>query len=326
MLKSHKPHDNQTQKDAEFLFFKDCTGHVGYLQYGSPKFTNDHVMGAILWTDVRNHPDYYWAQEDDHILLQVIDKISEKNISACTLIDLGPGDIGALKTKTLPLINAMSVENYVAVDMSALYAKESAKYVSYTGKVKTRYIVSNFLNDGLPPQDNSVFIFMGGGTISNLAIDIQDPNVAVHLVEQFKKLRDIISDSGHLLLGFDGNQDHKSLDASYQNKPHGRLIEDILWRIKRDTDIILDPSCYAYHGEWMPQQHRYAHCVIATKENVISLEGKTRIVQTGEVFHLDNSYKFPAELMQQCAEQAGWKMKELWTNTGRAHYILLQAI
>lgn len=313
------------QEHAEALFFGEKTGHVGYLQYGSPLFQGDDVRGADLWTQCRLHEDYYLAREDDALLEKVIKDISGLDINVDSVVDLGPGDRNALLAKTAPLIDKLDSKKYIAIDMATSYARDAAEFVSQHCGIKGQANVSNFLEECLNIKEEKALLFMGGSTISNIPVDIDVKDATLHLSAQLAKFRSCVDDQSYMLIGFDSNQDQSSLDASYQTDVHARLIEDIMWRMARDTDAEFNPECFQYQGKWMPKEHRYAHNVFVKKACVIRSGENETFLDRGQVLHLDNSYKFPAEMLAKAALNADWEVVQAWTSTGRAQYTLLKA-
>lgn len=323
-----KPHQfrSKTLQDAKDLFLNRRTGHLGYLQYGSPEFTDDPVHGATLWSKLRFIPEYYLARDDDTLLADVITDLVKSNVQVSSVIDLGPGDVHALESKTLPLVKALKASQYIAVDMCKLYATESAYFMAASAAITSQSYMGNFLEDALEFNEVNTLMFMGGSTISNIPVDIHTKDATLYLSAQLAKLRTSVDASSYLLIGFDANQDQESLNAAYQNKTHGRLVEDILWRLARDTRLDIQATDFRYHGEWMPDEHRYAHCVKVENDCAFSIQGKTVSLEQGQILHMDNSYKFPVELLTKAAENANWHVQNIWTRTQKAHYILLQAV
>jgi uncharacterized SAM-dependent methyltransferase len=312
--------------DAIKLFSGERTGHVGHLIYGDSDTLDDHVLGADLWAQARHQDEYYPADEENLLIKKVIARLGSFNTHIRTFIDLGPGNTAALLAKTLPLIQNLHAKNYIAIDLSENYAHNAKNYVGLNGAVKAEAVIANFFTHNLPFKKKNAFLFMGGSTITNIPVDIRTKDPIFHLSMQLSKFRKSVDNNSYLLLGFDANQNAESLYASYGSPVMARLFEDTMWRIARDTPIEFDPSSYAYHGIWKADEHRFAHCVKATRNNIICLPGRMINVPKGHLFHLQNSYKFPVEFLAKAASNAGWKQKMVWTETDRCHYMLLEAV
>ena len=318
--------DEDITRDATLLFKRERSGHVGYLCYGSPVDALDNVRGAEAWAQACKEEGYYLKREDDHLLQSVIQRLPTYNIKARTFIDLGPGDENALRTKTLPLLRCINAQRYIAVDMTQEYADAAASHVSKALETKAETVVANFMEQELPFHKNRAFLFFGGSTIGNISVDIRIKDPTLALSAQLAKFRDSIDQNGYLLVGFDANQEKNSLQGAFSARGIDRMVEDIIWRIARDTDIELDASAFKYHGEWIAAEHRIAHCVKATRNCIIRLRHGTVNVAKGQIFHLMSSYKFPVDMMKKAALNAGWKTKMIWSETDRCHYALFEAI
>src|SRR5690606_12175062 len=288
-------------------------------------FNNDLVIGSILWSKFRFTEDYYITREDNQILLQqVIPSIKDLGLACNAFIDLGPGDKDALKKKTIPLIKNVDARNYYSVDLCSQYAKDAAQTVSDLYQIHTHAAVFNFLEDQLHIDSENSLLFMGGSTISNIPLDIHTKDATLFLSSTLAKLTSSTARKRYLLIGFDANQDKESLSKSYNNAIHARMVEDVIWRIRRDTQFDINPHDFEYFGEWLPKENRYAHFLKVKRDCTITGPYSTIRLLKGQRLHVDNSFKFPLKTIEQAAWNAGWHTKQIWTLTGRVHYILLE--
>ncbi len=99
------------------------------------------------------------------------------------------------------------------------------------------------------------------------------------------------------------------------NEQGKNFVEDIPRRVVRDTPYDFDPNCFQYQGKWIKDQHRYAHFLVAKNDFEITntTTKKSYFIQNGESFHVINSFKFPVPMMEQAAQNAGWKSSKTWT-------------
>ncbi len=317
------------RQDACDLFSGNKTGHVGYMRYGAPLYEGDKVLGAQFWYNSQQSEDYYLIREEKNLLKRILhDSIFEQDLEFERFVDYGPGDIYAVAAKAIPLMNKIQAKEYVALDMCENYAKDAAICIATSCKKHASYNVVNFFTKDVSIGVSKSFLFMAGSTIANIPIDIRVKDSFLHLSAFFGRARKSVTAGSWFLIGYDANNDEESLLRSYNNPPDvARFYENALWMIERDTDYQFDPAAFAYKGCWIAEEHRFAHYLVAQTDcQIVSSNGESYHFYKDAALHIDNSYKFPPEMVQRAAANAGWKTKKLWTETGRVHYILLEAI
>lgn len=310
--------------DAEEFFDGQETASVGYAIYGEAVNKSDHVNGATAWHSVQNADQYYMSLEEKLVLSQVIKDVKNSALYTRNFVDLGTGDYQAINTKTLPLIQSLQANRYIAYDVNQHYLDKAKKIISKQG-IFVRTNEFDFFNSDLPKQEKHSILSLIGGTIGNLSLG---GNTFLGLSLLLTRFRRSVSFGSYFLISFDSNQNKYELNHSYQEcAPIRRLFEDVLWRIQRDTSFDFNPQLFEYKGIWHPHEHRYAHYVEAKEDcTVVSGSGRSWLIRQGQRLHVQNSYKFPVSVMERAAENAGWKTKKIWTETGRVHYILLEAV
>jgi L-histidine N-alpha-methyltransferase len=327
-IQQSKKHLDHIAQDAHDLFSGLKTGHVGYMRYGSPEFEGDQVLGAQFWYNSQNLDDYYLSREDQNLLHQILASGDLESLNVTTVVDFGPGDIYAVANKAIPLTNTLKAQQYIAVDMCENYARDAALCVATSSKIDTSYRMRNFFTKEVDLLVDDALFFMAGSTISNIPIDIRVKDFNLHLTAFMSRMRRVVKNRGYFLIGYDANNDEDSLCRSYCNGPPvSRFYENALWMIERDSDYAFDPSAFAYQGRWIAEEYRFAHYLVAQRDVVVtSPHSETYYFHEGAALHIDNSYKFPVAVMERAAANAGWKTKKIWTETGRVHYILLEAV
>lgn len=316
--------DLQITADVETLFNGTKSGHLSYLHYGDSVYEGDNIQGAQQWINLQKYPDYYLCREELELVAVISKAFSTMAISP-NIVDLGTGDGENVINKTIPLIKDIPAETYCAVDFSETYAQSSAKIVREALGIKTETRSFNFMDPQPNHRFSNALLLMLGSTITNIATGPNAQSTLMQLTRECLNLRRLIKDSGQILLGFDTNQNKAELDKAYMNAPHARMSEDVLWRIIRDTDFELDPTWFEYRGQWIPQEHRYAQLLVARQDCVVTSPRGVYRFKKGQTLNIDNSYKFPVDMLIKAATNAGWQPIQSWTNTGRVVYMLLHA-
>jgi uncharacterized SAM-dependent methyltransferase len=309
-------------EDIVALFSGVRTGHLGYMLYGPLHYPDTDFIEVDYWASNQASTDFYIPDEEATLIESIAGNLSVK---AESLVDLGPGEEKALQQKASPLVSALNVEKYVAVDATLDYVDAAMNYISATNGIITEGYVVNFFDKKLPFTRSNTLLFMAGSTITNIPVDITTTNATLELSRYLRYFRGAVDDSSHFLIGYDANQNISSLDRSYNNPVFAHVIENLMWRIRVEHGFDFNPALFKYEGEWIADEHRFAHYLVA-KENVhVSGHGQRFRFLKGHRFHVQNSYKFPPEMMSKAAENAGWKTKKIWTETGRVHYMLFEA-
>jgi uncharacterized SAM-dependent methyltransferase len=316
--------DQQISDDAEALFSGEKSGHLSYIHYGGPEFEGDTVQGAQQWINLQKYPDYYLSHEELALVPTVSKAFSDLNLSH-HIVDLGTGDGQNVLNKTIPLIKDIPAESYCAVDFSEYYAENSAKLVHEILGIKSQSRSFNFLHPSAEHTFKDALLLMTGSTLTNIPMDKEARSGHMALTKQFLNLRRLITKTGQLFIGVDTNQNKEELDRAYRNEHHALMSEDVLLRILRDTDIQIDTNAFEYHGQWIAEEHRYAQLLVAKYDTIVQSPNRIFHVKCGQEFNIDNSFKFPLELLAKAASNAGWNIINTWTQTGRVHYILLEA-
>ncbi len=309
--------------DIDDLFSGERTGHVGYLFYGPMAFPKSDFSEVDYWASNYSTNDYYIPAEEISLISKVIEELS---LNVECVIDLGPGEEHALQKKSLPILKAVGAEKYVAVDTTLEYVDNAMRYMNIEAAAISEGHIFNFFDKPLPLSRKNALVFMTGGTVSNLPLDKSIKDVHLYLSSCLKNFRNAVKGKSYFLTGFDANQDIESLTRSYSNRTLCNFFENLMWRFHIQYGYALDPKNFRYKGVWVEQERRFMHCLEVQSDCVVKRAGRSFSLKKGQMLHVENSYKFPPEMMAKAAENAGWKTKKIWTETGRVHYMLFEAV
>ena len=305
--------------DVRNLFTGKKSGHLGYLLYGPTHIPYTDFLDIDYWSVNQSNKNFYISDEEIELLKTVT---SDLKLTASTMIDLGPGEDVAILQKSLPVLKKIQASSYIAVDLVNSYVD---KAITFSNLPSKKY-QTNFFDSVLPFKTSNALLFMAGSTITNIPVDASVSDATLELSYYLRNFRFAVDDRSHFLIGYDANQDTNLLNQSYNNKVFANVIENLVWRIRQETGFDMDPSAFSYKGTWIPEEHRFAHHLIVTKDTCVAGVGELWRFRAGQRLHVQNSYKFPVSVMDRAAENAGWKTKKIWTETGRVHYILLEAV
>lgn len=297
-------------RDVLDWFSKKRDGHMGKWQYFDPAYEDDPARGALLWEE--------WAQTDFYMLKnqkQLIQKHAQDiaNITGPIdlVLDLGPGELSAVESNTLPFMKAYAeCLHYVPVDICDSYADGAARFIhSHTGK-NCQPLNADFTRKLEVPKTSNLIALCFGSIIGNYE-GVQGVRYSVaHLVEELKLIKQNIPQGSYLLIGLDGNQDSQSLYNSYDHSIHGAYEINVLYKIKRDllsAQSGFQPDKWRYAMCWYPKSYQFCHIAECKEDQTFQYMGQHFTFEKGEQLVVDNSFKFPVGIFQQAAIKAGYK-------------------
>ena len=294
----------QFEKDVVDFFQGTIHGNLGPYIYGAPQSEADPVRGGILYNEMLEHEKEYYLYNYEAALFQSkgteIASYLGKNT---TFIELGPGSEKSLRLKTLRLLRACSeLKGYIGVDISQTFLDKSLAVIrAALPHIRIEGTQQDFTKlESIPDCENPV-IFFKGSTIGNFTKEAVPPFIA-----QMKRL---MNKKHLLLLVQDCNQDEISLMKAYDTKGMALLMENIMYRIKRDLNIAaMDAAAFRYQPEWNALTHHLKHVLTATCSQQFKIKGQEISIQEGQKFHTLSSYKYPATLFQEMVRAGGYEL------------------
>jgi L-histidine Nalpha-methyltransferase len=245
--------------------------------------------GSRLYEQITRLPDYYLPRREAEILQARAREIARLT-GARTLVELGPGNAA----NTRFLLDALDVDDFVAVDVSAEMLHETAREIAAEyPKLAVAAIAGDFERvAGSLPGPTPRLIALLGSTIGNL------------YPEQRAALLASLSGES-LVLGVDLVKDPARLEAAY-NDAGGvteAFVRNALTAVNRELDATFDQRLFAYEARWDDEHEwvdiglraRRAHDVsVARLELEVSLdEGEWLRVEISSKFR---RVRFSAEL------------------------------
>ncbi len=273
-------------------------------------------LGSGLFEAITKLPEYYVTRTERSILGRHAGEMIAAAAGDRELIvtELGAGTA----TKTGLLLKA-AVERqggvvYQAIDVSeTALAEAKARLESELPGVRVDTIVADY-TDGMEEIDAIGFarrlVLYIGSSIGNFA-----PGEALELL---RRVRAQLSPGDGLLLGVDMVKDRRLLLAAY-NDAAGVTAEfnkNVLTRINRELSANFDLHAFSHKAIWNPSQSRVEMHLESLAAQRVSISGLGIGVgfARGETIHTENSYKFTPERVAALLAQAGFAVRERWTD------------
>ncbi len=316
-LASLCPSNNEQlfRNHIEALFDGDKCGNLSTFFYSSPNTPGDMVNGYGLFRDLCGHPDYYLRREEVSLIAAASSEIAAAIGSGATVIELGPGAKETVRSKTLPILRKLSKpQNYIAIDYNPKSAQEAAELIFESLPfMKTESISADFTtieNFGGGYQNPVFMIF--GNTLGNIegSPNIFNPNIISYL----RKLRRAIGRNGKLLIAYDCNEDKSMIDRAYNNPIAQEWIHNIVYRMRRDGGIDINPGSFDAYAEFSPSSYCMEIGLRAIRDDLVHMGTKSWLVPHGKKFHAYNSYKFTPAVLKPLLDKAGFQSQRIFVN------------
>ncbi len=305
---------NLSELAVSFFEGKKSLELMPYIYSDDPKGKYP-VKGSENWVNLIDYESYYlYRQEIDLIekyaqnIVKIIDKFTTGKPN---IVDYGPGN--GLK-KMLPILNEFSktskdINSYIPVDLSKSFLDEAAAMAKgISPKITIKGVQSDLYSCGpyIKQYDNTATFFFGS-TLGNTPEKFGSrkwPNT----ISKLKKLKNTLKKDAPLFIGYDKNQDEKTLMKAYDNDALHNHVLYLLHRIKWDTDSEgVNPKAYDCFVEWVPKDHRVSYYAVAKEKQEIIMGGDKIVVRKDQKLHIGNSYKYTTDLFDRMAKEAGFK-------------------
>lgn len=152
-------------------------------------------------------------------------------------------------------------------------------------------------------------IFFPASTIGNLL-----PDQAIRFL---RSARLSCGNGCSLLIGIGLRTDPAILEAAY-NDAQGvtaAFNRNILWRAKRELGARVDPEAFRHRADYNPAAGRIEMRLASERAQSIELDGESFRFRPGDVIFTEYSHKFTLEGFAALAAQAGFALRQAWTDS-----------
>jgi L-histidine N-alpha-methyltransferase len=277
-----------------------------------PKYFYD-ARGSQLFDQITNLPEYYPTRCERSILNRYAPEIVEST-GAQELVELGSGTASKTRALLYAMAGAGTLERYLPfdVDESVVQACASELTELYPG-LRVHGVVGDFERDleRVPDGERRLFAFLGG-TIGNFYPEERNAFL--------ERVRELMSEGDHLLIGTDLVKDHAVLEAAY-NDSQGVTAEfnrNILRVLNEGLDADFDPRAFehvAFFDEansWIEMRLR------ANGAQRVRIDGAGLEIEfeDGEEMRTEISSKFTREAVGRELSAAGLALDDFFTDDG----------
>ncbi len=259
----------------------------------SPKYFYD-ATGSELFEQITVLPEYYPTRTELGILRDRSGEIAAIIPEGAALFEFGAG----ATTKVRLLLEHCDFAAYVPVDISGDFLKAQADGLR-----------KDFPGLGIYPVAAMPKVgFFPGSTLGNF-----EPNEAAAFLRSARK---ILGHGAQMIIGVDLEKDERVLYDAYNDAAGvtARFNMNVLVRINRELGGNFDLSGFTHRSIYNRDRHRIEMHLISRKAQTVRILGNTFAFRPGESIHTENSYKYSLERFTALARNAGWTVRESWTD------------
>ena len=288
------------QEEVEIL-----TGLKAEQKFINPKYFYNH-RGSQLFEKITQLDEYYPTRTERLILESRANDIAQYIDKQSLIIEPGAGSCKKIEY----LLEAIHPSVYVPQDVSAEFLKQSAERLSKDYPWLTvSPVVSDFsepINIASEFERHTKYVFYPGSTIGNF-----EPEDAVTFLKQ---MRQLVGETGGIVLGVDLHKDNETLHAAYNDKK-GITAEFNLNTLAHINDILgasfkLDE--FEHLALYNSEQQRIEMYLKSLKAARYEVLGETLSFEKGELIHTEHSYKYTIDGIAELASKSGFKLAHSW--------------
>ena len=273
-------------------------------KYISPKFFYDE-RGSALFTEITRQPEYYLTQTEIRMLENHAAEISELIGDDFLLIEYGSGS----STKIRILLEQLRPAIYAPLDISREYLADAAEALAREYPwLEVHAACVDFTDEFDLPFDSEKrkVSFFPGSSIGNFER---------HEAADFlTRVRQLVGDSGGLLLGVDLKKDPEVLHAAY-NDSAGVTAEfnlNVLTHLEDRYDATLNREHFRHEALYNEDLGCIQMFLVSEKDHTIEIGEHMLPVAEGERIHTENSHKYTVDEIEAMAQRAGFEKTRLW--------------
>ena len=268
-------------------------------------------QGSALFEQITQLEEYYLTRTEIMLLQTYGAEIASLIGEHCLLIEYGSGSSYKIRILLDSLVKPAA---YMPIDVSREHMQQASQDLAKDyPDLDIEAVCADYTQQLLLPIYEKKYvgkkvIFFPGSTIGNLDND--------QILWLLRQSAEIVGSSGGLLLGVDTKKDPKILHAAYNDAQEITAVFNlnILVRINRELGANFDIKTFSHYAFYDPKYSRIEMHLISLKDQKIMVADQIFDFRKGESIHTENSYKFTIEDIQRLAEQAGFDLKQSWTD------------
>lgn len=263
------------------------------------------------WRHVTTIDPYYIPRTELELLAINTQKLRRIVPVGTVMVDLGPGEMHTVSTKTCEMIEAIRPSQYIAVDFQRSFVAAAEEVVrNQFPKLPVQGKEMDFFNYPQPvASGQNVTMFLGGCTLSQLPLISQTGAVTVgDALRGFNRMAD---GKGYLVATIDTTREPQAAVACYSGEYMAKFMENFVTLLhKAGVAKNLPKQGLSYVPEWNQERSCVEHNLVARdlrKAVTLKLGRENFVIQPNQKIHLADSHKWHPDEVEAAARAEKWK-------------------
>ena len=266
-------------------------------------------QGSFLFDKICDLEEYYPTRTEVSIMDQYANEMTNYIGEGTLLIEYGSGS----SVKIRSLLDALkNPSGYIAIDISKEHLEKS---VACLRNLYPHILINSICADytksfSLPnvAREQKKVIYFPGSTIGNF-----HPK---EVIKFLSGIAGICGLDGGMLIGVDLVKSHSILNAAY-NDNEGVTAEfnkNILKHLNNRFNVNLNPDYFKHKAFFNRDKSRVEMHLVCQEDISFQIDGRYFNLDEGETIWTESSYKYSLSSFEHLANQAGLKVKKIWTD------------
>jgi len=276
-----------------------------------PKFFYDE-NGSKIFDQICELEEYYPTRIESELLRNHCSEIADLIEESCLVIEYGSGSSQKISILLDQLKNPSA---YMPIDISREHMiVASTRIAEKYPDLDVLAVCADYTREMVLPEYNQNIvkkkvIFFPGTTIANLE--------RIEAVKLLKQSATIVGLGGGMLIGVDTKKDPQLLHAAY-NDAKGVTAAfnlNLLLRMNRELEADFKLNSFNHYAFFNLKKSRIELHLVSLKDQIVTVAGQKFRFIDGESIHTENSYKFSIQEVQNLAEECGFKLTKVWSDS-----------
>ncbi|HEY6645013.1 L-histidine N(alpha)-methyltransferase [Povalibacter sp.] len=275
--------------------------------------------GSTLFDSICELPEYYLTRTELGIMQEHAAEMAQIIGPQAALIEFGSGT--SLKTRLL-LDHLVAPAAYVPVDIAREHLIEAANTLARDyPAVRIFPVCADFTAPfELPKQLQDAqrrVVYFPGSTLGNFS---RDQARAV-----LQRMREIVGDTGAVLIGIDLQKDPDVLRAAYNDSAGvtAQFNLNALRHINRELGTKFDLTAFEHDAVWNEEQGRIEMHLISKRDQVVDVSGTPIRFSRGEHLRTEYCHKYTQAGFESLAASARLTSTRVWTDAEKKFSVQL---